>query len=61
MMGFTVKCNDCGTEQTYENGGRLYATNVDIDVRLTGSYEPNFDYVSIYCHNRECNQSIELK
>lgn len=60
MKGFTIICNRCGHKQLFEDDDKLRGDNIDIHVKLTGTYAQYFDYATVYCENIKCNQWIEL-
>jgi hypothetical protein len=63
MMGFTIKCNKCGTERVFTNKSSKYeGETISIDVYVRGTYMgDSVESIQIDCENTKCNRGIEIK
>lgn len=61
-MSFTIKCDKCGSENTFTSDSKKYQENIGISVYVEGSYMGDVvKEIQIDCENPNCNNSIEIK
>lgn len=60
-MSFTIKCDKCGNEQTFEKNDKARNTNIDMEVGMSGGYQPYPNEITIFCQNSKCYEYIDLK
>ena len=59
-MSFTIKCEKCGNKQTFKQGDKARNANIDMEIGLTGTWQPYPNEITIFCENLECNNMIDL-
>jgi hypothetical protein len=63
-MSFTIKCDKCGNEIKLHNGDSRNNDKIqliaDVGTDWIGRYE-EVRSVDIYCENKECQNTIEIK
>ena len=61
-MSFTIKCDKCGSEQTFTSESNKYGEGIYITVYTSGSYcGETVDSIDIDCTNPKCNNDIAIK
>lgn len=58
-MSFTIKCNKCGNEQTFEE--HTERKEIDITVNTGGYMGGRVDDITIWCDNPKCTHNIDIK
>ena len=59
-MSFTIKCDKCGSGQTFKNRSSEWK-EIEIIVFTSGYLGTSIEDIQISCENPKCNNSLEIK
>lgn len=64
-MSFTIKCDKCGSEQTFKNYNsewkQIQIIVSTVSGGIAGYHDREVNEVSIWCENPQCNHSVDIK
>jgi hypothetical protein len=60
-MSFTIKCDKCGNEQSFKQGDKARNTKIDMEIGMSGGYQPYPNEITLFCENPKCNNMVDLK
>ena len=60
-MSFKIKCEVCGNEQSFKQGDKARNTDIDMEIGMSGGYQPYPNEITIFCENHQCDNMVDLE